>query len=163
MKGITYSGRLPFHQSCASIILTPPPSYLMHTTHFMRPLFSSSLPFSPSHNSPSVNARWPKSYTPSQANIIFVDPEWKDLEQTIQWLRAHPSVAEGIARRQREVVLKGYLSEAAEVCYWRSLIRGWNSVARIDENMWGEWENEGVENGEGVRWETFSLTGKAGW
>ncbi|RAL62148.1 hypothetical protein DID88_002632 [Monilinia fructigena] len=38
-EGITYSGRLLFHQACASIILTPPPTYLLHNTHFMRPIF----------------------------------------------------------------------------------------------------------------------------
>ena len=46
------------------------------------------------------------------------------------WLRAHPEVAEGIARRGREEVLRGgAFGEAAETCYWRGLIRGWASVA----------------------------------
>lgn len=159
-EGITYSGRLPFHQACRSIIITPPPSYLMHTTHLMRPLFSSTLPFSPSANSKvgaGPNPRWTTSYTPSQANVIFVDPDWADLEQTVLWLRAHPNVAEGIAERQRELVAdRGLLSAAAETCYWRSLIRGWSKVAIPDESDW-----KGVE--EGVRWETFSLTAKSGW
>ena len=132
----------------------------MHTTHLMRPLFSSTLPFSPSANSKvgaGPNPRWTTSYTPSQANVIFVDPDWADLEQTVLWLRAHPNVAEGIAERQRELVAdRGLLSAAAETCYWRSLIRGWSKVAIPDESDW-----KGVE--EGVRWETFSLTAKSGW
>ncbi|TVY14473.1 O-glucosyltransferase rumi-like protein [Lachnellula arida] len=167
-EGVTYSGRLPFHQACRSIILTPPPSYMMHTTHQLRPLFSSTLPFSPSYNSqtapPPHNPRWPDSYSPSKANIIFVEPDWSDLHQTIEWLRAHPEVAEGIANRQREsTVDKGLLSPAAEVCYWRSLVRGWSSVVEIEEGAWGEWEREGGTNGEGMRFESFALTGETKW
>lgn len=159
-QGITYSGRLPFHQACKSIIITPPPSYLMHTTHLMRPLFSSTLPFSPSANSKTgagPNPRWTQSYKHSQANVIFVDPDWADLEQTVMWLRAHPGVAEAIAERQRELVAdRGLLSAAAETCYWRSLIRGWSKVAIAEESAW-------KDAGDGVRWETFSLTVKSGW
>lgn len=78
------------------------------------------------------------------------------------WLEAHPDVAEGIAKRQRKMMVEaGYLSQASEVCYWRSLIRGWNQVVEIDEEVWGKWDGQGVENGEGIRWETFSLTAKA--
>ncbi|TVY65530.1 O-glucosyltransferase rumi-like protein [Lachnellula suecica] len=167
-EGVTYSGRLPFHQACGSIILTPPPSYMLHTTHLMRPLFSSTLPFSPSYNSktapPPHNPRWPDSYSPSEANVIFVEPDWSDLQQTIEWLRAHPKIAESIASRQRESsVDKGYLSPAAEVCYWRSLVRGWSSVAMIEEAEWGTWVSEGGTKGEGIRFESFALTGKTKW
>jgi hypothetical protein len=62
------------------------------------------------------------------------------------------------------VAKAGYLSPAAEACYWRSLIRGWSSVAKTDSNeKWGNWEDDGPENGEGMRWETFSLTAKTKW
>jgi hypothetical protein len=153
LKGITYSGRLPFHQACASIIITPPINYLMHTTHLMRPLFSSSI-LRPATKTPA-NERWPQGYAPSEANVIFVDPDWKDLEATVMWLRDHPKIAEGIARRQREVVVeRGFLSQAAEVCYWRALVRGWSRVVRLGDEKWME------EGGEGVRWETFGLTGR---
>ncbi|CZR55918.1 uncharacterized protein PAC_05806 [Phialocephala subalpina] len=167
-EGLTYSGRLPFHQACASIVITPPPTYLMHNTHLMRPLFSSSLRLSSSSSKDRTKAhsdrRWLKRYKSSEANVVFVDPEWKDLEQTVMWLRAHPDVAEGIAKRQRKMIAEvGYLSQASEVCYWRSLIRGWSQVVEIDEKVWGKWDGQGIENGEGARWETFSLTGKANW
>jgi hypothetical protein len=133
----------------------------MHTTHLLRPLFSSSLPLSSSpsnQNQPRINSRWPKSYPTSQANIIFISPDWSDLEATVEWLRANPEIAEGIAERQRDVVRKGYLSEASEVCYWRSRVRGWSSVVRVDEQEWGSWDDEGSR---GLRWEEFSLTQKA--
>lgn len=132
-KGITYSGRLPFHQACESIILTPPPTYLLHTTHLMRPLHTSTLPFSsPSAPRSPTADRWP-SYPATEANIIFVAPDWRDLEATIAYLRANPDVARGIAKRQREMVSEyGYLSSAAETCYWRALMRGWASVVRTE-------------------------------
>jgi hypothetical protein len=133
----------------------------MHTTHLLRPLFSSSLPHSSSQQ-PVPSAQWPKSYSPSQANIIFISPDWSDLESTIAWLHANPAVAEGIADRQREVVKRGVFSEAAEVCYWRTLVKGWADVVRIDEKEWGSWD-DGDERIRGERWETFSLTGKGAW
>lgn len=51
---------------------------------------------------------------------------------------------------------KGYLSEAAEACYWRALINGWSKVARTEGNEKWDEANE-------IRWETFSLTGKTEW
>jgi len=83
-----------------------------------------------------------------------VDPDWEDLAATVMWLRDHPKIAEGIAVRQREILKKGYVSEAAEVCYWRSLIRGWGSVVKLGDEKWTQ------EGGEGIRFETFSLMGK---
>jgi hypothetical protein len=131
-EGIAYSGRLPSHQYCAGIILTPPIDYLMHTTHLMHPVFSSSVlrPLAKAE----ANPRWPESFSPSQENIVFVDPGWKDLETKVMWLRDHPKIAEGIARRQGEIVNKGYVSEASEVCYLRSL--GWCCE-------FGRWEVDG--------------------
>jgi hypothetical protein len=128
----------------------------------MRPLYSSSLPFSNTER--KKDPRWSKTYSPSTANIIFVDHEWNDLEETVLWLQANPDIAKGIAKRQREIVVDaGYLSPAAEACYWRSLIRGWSEVAQIDEKEWGAWDAEGPENGEGIRWETFSLNSRTRW
>ncbi|OBT75979.1 hypothetical protein VF21_05782 [Pseudogymnoascus sp. 05NY08] len=142
--GVTYSGRLAFHQACASVLITPPPTYLQPTTHLLRPLYSPTLPSSPPH------PEWPP-HPATDANIIFVKPDWSDLESTILWLRDNPDVAEGIARRGREEVVRGgWWGEAAEACYWRGLVRGWSEVA-------AGWEGEdGVE---GVRWEEWSVRG----
>lgn len=134
----------------------------MHTTHFIRPLLSSYLSLKSGSRSEIENergTRWPQSYPPFQANIIFISPDFSDLEATVTWLREHPKAAEGIADRQRKFVEKGYLSEAAEVCYWRSLVKGWASIVKADEKAWGSWDDES-ENVRGVRWEEFSLTGK---
>jgi hypothetical protein len=162
-EGVTYSGRLQYHQLCASVVLSPPIAWMQHTSHLIRPLFSSSLPgvrrepissssakLAP-YPAPSISAAWPRSYPPAKANMIFVAPDWSDLESTVEWLEAHPQVAAGIAERQRNLFAGGgYFSPAAEMCYWRALIRGWAQVARPEGQGW-----DGLE---GVSWEEFSLT-----
>lgn len=93
-----------------------------------------------------------------------MDPEWKELDETIKWLEKNDKIAKAIAKRQGEVIGRGgYLSPAAEACYWRALIRGWHRVARPVEDIWEDSDSEGPENGEGIRFETFSLTGKVQW
>jgi len=160
-EGITYSGRFQLHQLCGSVLLTPPVAWLQHTTHLIRPLFSSHLDLGGTSErggagkggwKPSEGEKkaWPTHYPPQDANIVFVAPDWSDLEATVQWLEAHPDVAEGIARRQRELFAGGgYFSPAAEACYWRALIRGWSKVARI--------EGEGWEGQEGITYESFVM------
>ncbi|KAM3068494.1 hypothetical protein ACMFMG_009633 [Clarireedia jacksonii] len=165
-EGITYSGRLPFHQACASVIISPPISYLLHTTHLIHPVFSTS--FLPQAKSPASSdiydwwtSRWPQTYKASEANIVFVKPDWSDLEETILYLRRHPEIASGIAQRQRDT-FKRYLSPAAEACYWRALIRGWSQVARpnYEDGSAGNWNVGGVDLDEGMRFETYALLGK---
>jgi hypothetical protein len=159
-EGIAYSGRFQFLQMCASVVLTPPIQWLQHTTHLVRPLFSSDLGLAaPKSGSgrggwvPSERVRrsWPLHYKPEEANIVFVAPDWSDLGDTVAWLEKRPDVAEGIARRQRELFHGGgYFSPAAEACYWRALVRGWAKMARTERQGW--------EETEGVTFEAFSLT-----
>jgi len=153
-EGITYSGRFQFLQMCRSVLLTPPIAWLQHTTHLIRPLFSADLDLGMGKKTwaPSEGEQkaWPVHYRPEEANAVFVAPDWSDLEATIRWLEAHPVVSEGIAARQRELFVdRGYLSPAAEACYWRALIRGWSKVVRT--------EGEGWEDQPGVRWELFAM------
>ncbi|CAJ2502349.1 Uu.00g097430.m01.CDS01 [Anthostomella pinea] len=99
---------------------------------------------------PWVKEAWPREWDAAEANIVFVAPDWSDLESTIMWLERHPETAEGIARRQRELFHGGgYFSPAAEMCYWRELIRGWSEVVRAD--------GQGFDDLEGMTWEEFSL------
>ena len=71
--------------------------------------------------------------------MVFVASDWSDLEETVRWLEDHQDVAAGIARRQRETYHGGgYLSPAAEVCYWRALLRGWDQVARPVGEKWDQ-------------------------
>ncbi|KAF3942080.1 hypothetical protein ABW19_dt0203521 [Dactylella cylindrospora] len=159
-EGITYSGRLPFHMLCESIIITVPINYMMHSTHLMKPLMSWTLGFKTTVAPSSwalkrMRKAWPRDYKPDEANAVFVSPDWSDLEETVMWLRENPKIARGIARRQKEMFVdRGYLSQSAEMCYWRETIRGWNKVAIPTGDGWDEL---------GIPWETFALTGKAEW
>ncbi|KAI1817391.1 hypothetical protein GGS20DRAFT_35243 [Poronia punctata] len=166
-EGITYSGRFQFHNLCASVVVTPPVAWMQHLTHLLRPVFSHTLegsrPRSPidlgeketqkslaPYPQPWLQSAWPVAYDASEANIVFVAPDWSDLEQTIEWLEAHPQVAEGIARRQRMLFEDGgYFSPAAEMCYWRALIKGWSEVVRVEDGAFDDLEE--------VTWEEFSL------
>ncbi len=79
-------------------------------------------------------------------------PNWEDLEDTIIYLRENQEIAEGIATRQRELMVRqGYMSEGAEACYWRRLVTAWGEMAGTVDSSDG-WED-------GVRWETVSLVG----
>ncbi|GAW19801.1 hypothetical protein ANO14919_092920 [Xylariales sp. No.14919] len=106
-------------------------------------------PLSP-YPAPWMRSAWQTEHDPSEANIVFVAPDWSDLEATVAWLETHPRIAESIARRQRALFEDGgYLSPAAEMCYWRGLIRGWSEIVRVDEGAFGDLEE--------VTWEEFSL------
>lgn len=165
-EGVTYSGRLPFHQLCASVVLSPPLGWMQHTSHLIRPVFSYDLPgvrrtpgagadkvsLAP-YPSAWVAAAWEGAATkdPGEANMVFVAPDWSDLEAVVGWLEDHPSTAEGIARRQRAAFHGGgYLSAAAEACYWRAAIRGWGSVV--------DYRGLGLEDLERVPYEEFVIT-----
>ncbi|KAK7746464.1 hypothetical protein SLS53_002423 [Cytospora paraplurivora] len=168
-EGVTYSGRFQFLQMCASVVITPPIGWMQHATHLVRPVFSDTLLLPPSGPeqkgqgrglggsrwepwAPATMRAWPVSYAPEEANIVFVRPDWSDLEDVILWLEDHADVGEGIARRQRDMFAGGgYYSPAAEVCYWRALVRGWSEVVRIDESRL-----EGI--GDGQTFEAFALT-----
>jgi hypothetical protein len=153
-EGVTYSGRFQFLQMCDSVVITPPISWMQHTSHLVRPAFSGDLLGKDGKRvRDGVKRAWPRRYKAEEANIVFVRSDWSDLEEVVKWLEDHPIVAEGIARRQREVFVGGgYFSQAAEVCYWRGLISGWAGVARVEER-----EFEGME---GVPFEEFVLTGR---
>ncbi|KAK1715744.1 glycosyl transferase family 90-domain-containing protein [Colletotrichum lupini] len=158
--GVSYSGRLQFQQLCESVVLSPPLEWMQHTTHLVEPVYSSSLlsggpselPENASFEakprdeqqrhqqrhqlSPRTLEQWPTTLRAEEANMVFVKPDWSDLEATVRWLEDHPDVARGIARRQRALFSgRGYLSPAAEVCYWRALIKGWGRVVRVDDDV----------------------------
>ena len=165
LQGKTYSGRLAYHQACASVVLTPPFLFMQHLSHLVRPLYASTLSTSSKpglvHKPPGSSLAFPTSYPPETANMIFVDNDWSNLESTITWLDGHPEITERIARNQRDMMVgQGYLSPAAEACYWRALITGWAKKARPREaghKAWGQWQTEGM------RWETFSVHGRLDW
>lgn len=106
---------------------------------------------------PWVRQAWPRSYNHTSdtddeqgPNMVFVAPDWSDLEGAVAWLESHPRAAEGIARRQRALFHgRGYFGPAAEACYWRAALRGWARAVRYGDDV--------AALGEGVPWEEFSL------
>ncbi|KAF2463598.1 uncharacterized protein BDR25DRAFT_337748 [Lindgomyces ingoldianus] len=152
-EGVTYSGRLAYHQACESVLLMPPLTYLTHTARWIKPVVAEEMMGTfgktpGSDESEKVNKTtkgWsPPTILPTvkdwrEANAVYVAKDWSDLESTIDFLRTHPKIAETIASNQRKMTHgKGYLSSAAETCYWRALVKGWASVAVPD----GEWGDE---------------------
>ncbi|KAL1601503.1 hypothetical protein SLS60_006418 [Paraconiothyrium brasiliense] len=158
-EGVTYSGRLPYHQACGSVVVSAPLTYLTQTAWFLRPIAAGELiaglgggKGARRRKSEGEGLTMPLLGTVKdwrEANAIYVSPRFDDLEEVIMVLRAHPEVARRIARNQREAVVeRGYLSGAAEACYWRALVEAWaRSVVVRDE--WAE------EMGE--RYETWLL------
>lgn len=151
-EGIGYSGRLQFHQLCESVVLSPPLEWMQHTTHLVRPAFSSTVLGTGSENPTAYEReRWPREWPLAEANMIFVASDWSDLEATVKWLEENEDVAARVARNQRRTFHEdGYLSPAAEVCYWRSLLRVWAELARPVGDGW---------NGQGMPAEEF-IAGK---
>lgn len=160
-EGVTYSGRLPYHQACESVLITAPLMYLTHTAWLMKPILSRDL-IAASGSRKNADALPPVAAGRESAdallstvqdwrlaNAIYVSPKFDDLEDVIRFLRVHPQIARRIAQNQREVVVKQkYLSGAAETCYWRALIRTSASVLK---------KNAGWQEETGERYETWLL------
>lgn len=158
-EGVTYSGRLPYHQACESVLVSAPLTWITSTAVVMRPIRAEEL----IATTPSSSLSTPVNLKNREigalqtepdyrnANAIYVSPDFYNLEALIEWLEAHPHVAQRIARNQRQMMVEGgYLGEGAETCYWRALIWGWARVARVEEEDWKEY-------GEGERFETWLL------
>jgi hypothetical protein len=147
-EGVTYSGRFHFHQMCKSVVISAPLYWPQHTSHLVKPVFPAGfgLEAEPWESAAMIRRPWPDAYDPEEGNMVFVGKDWNELEAVIEWLEAHPKVAEGIASRQRELFVGGgYFSPAAEACYWRALVRGWASVADPSGEGWEELEGVPVE------------------
>lgn len=161
-EGVTYSGRLPYHQACESVLITPPLMYLTHTAWALRPIAAGDLliALNSTYVRHSVRAAegvpQPLLTTVSdwrEANAVYVSPDFSNLENVVMLLRARPDVARQIARNQREAVVGGgYLGAAAETCYWRSLMTTWAGSVDAGDG----WDVEGE------RYETWLLRQVAG-
>lgn len=167
-EGVTYSGRLPYHQACESVLLMAPLTYLTYTTSSIKPIKAEDLMAvcekrkeqeekAASNTPPLKNGKQSSipilpTVSPKQwheANAIYISPTFSNLETTLAFLEGHPEIAKQIARNQRDaVVRRGFLSGVAETCYWRELIKGWAGVAREEES----WKHE-----RGMRFEEWVL------
>ncbi|KAF2826451.1 hypothetical protein CC86DRAFT_417592 [Ophiobolus disseminans] len=135
-EGVTYSGRLPFHQACNSVLLTAPLDWLTTSALLLRPIDADVLM---GRGGAKTSPGSVMAY--ADANAIYVAHDFSNLEAVVGFLRRNPHVGRRVARNQREwVVGGGYLGLAAETCYWRALVRGWARVVHVDEGEWGTGE-----------------------
>lgn len=157
-EGVSYSGRMPYHQACGSVLIMAPVTWRTSSALLLRPVEAEELMdvFARGGKQGKQGSREVKTVGVSEtlrweeANAIYVKADFSDLEEVILFLQAYPQVARRIAQNQRHMVVGGsYLTFAAEVCYWRALIRGWNKVAQVSELGW--------EAEVGERYETWLL------
>ncbi|KAH8145906.1 uncharacterized protein LAJ45_10048 [Morchella importuna] len=131
-EGASYSGRLKYLQNCRSVVVAHRLQWIQHH----HPLLVSEGP---------------------EQNFVEVDDEFVGLEAAMEELLADDARAERIAGNAVRVFRERYLTGAAEVCYWRRLVRGWRDVSFepsfYDEK--GEWR--------GVPAESYFLMGKVEW
>lgn len=144
-EGVSYSGRLPYHQACGSVLITAPLTWRTTSALLMRPITAGDLMGTGERDGAKAGSlktvtRW------EDANVIYVKPDFSDLEQVVEFLRDRIDVAERIAKNQRDMlVAQGYLSLAADTCYWRALVLAWSEAAMVDEDEWAGLESEMYE------------------
>lgn len=103
-EGNSYSGRLKYLQSCKSVVVAHKMDWIQHH----HPLMQSSGP---------------------RQNFVQVGRDYEDLVGNMSWLQTHDKDAERIASNSVMTFRERYLTPAAEVCYWRTLIHGWSRVS----------------------------------
>lgn len=157
-EGVTYSGRLPYHQACGSVLIMPPVTWVSASALLVRPIRVEDVLRAGNDDSAGVECEGDERRDGVLevtrdwrcANAIYVKHDFSDLENVVTALRKRPDLASRIARNQRELVVeRGYLGSAAEMCFWRELIRGWASAASVEDSEWNL--------GQGERYETWLL------
>jgi hypothetical protein len=126
-EGNTYSGRLKYLQSCRSVVVSHELEWIQHYYHIM------------------------ESSGPEQ-NYVQVSRDWGDLERKMIHLLDHTEEARHIADNSVRMFRERYLTPAAEVCYWRRLMREWKQVLDFEPEFFKlidgkkEWRGISVEN-----------------
>ncbi|CAL3968333.1 hypothetical protein PZA11_006716 [Diplocarpon coronariae] len=139
-EGVSYSARLQNLQNCRSVIVAHKLKWLQHHHHLM------------------------KSSGPDQ-NFVEVASDFANLDAVMQGLlgrgKSGELAAEKIAANNVRTFRERYLTPAAEVCYWRQLVRGWASVSFEPEFFRA---NTGTrEEWRGVPVESFMLMRQVSW
>ncbi|KAI2701969.1 CAZyme family GT90 [Penicillium roqueforti] len=132
-EGNTYSGRLKYLQSCRSVVVSHELEWIQHYYHLM------------------------KSSGPEQ-NFVQVRRDWSDLERQMQYLLSHDDEARRIADNSVQIFRERYLSPAAEVCYWRRLMREWKKVIDFEPEFFKM--VDGKKEWRGISVESFLLMGE---
>lgn len=88
-----------------------------------------------------------------QQNFVQVSRDFSDLAPAIEDLLSDPLHARRIADKNVEVFRERYLTQAAEACYWRALLAGYEAVFDAEEKEL----SGGAIDGRAVRYESFVL------
>ena len=122
-EGRSWSGRLKYLLNCDSVTV-------IHEREWTAHYYSLLVPDGPKQN-----------FVPAKRNF-------SDLKKKIQYYLNHQDEAQLIADNAVTTFRDRYLTLAAETCYWRRLIEGWNSVAespeiyeQVQKNVSGEVKN----------------------
>ena len=129
-EGNSWSGRLRYLHNCASATVIHNLTFNAHYYHLLQP------------DGP-------------EQNYIAARNDWKDLEGTMKYYRAHPEEAERIAMTSAATFRDRYLTPAAEACYWRAMVRRWAQVQAFEPEAYYKDGNTGQTRQRGVDWEVF--------
>ncbi|KAH7038979.1 DUF821 domain protein [Macrophomina phaseolina] len=122
-EGNSWSGRLRYLQNCNSAVVVHQP--LEWQAHY----YDLLIPDGPNQN------------------FISVANDFSDLEEKIQYYRAHPDKASRVAKNSVDTFRDRYLTPAAEACYWRRMIRNWAEVQAFEPKVYEE-----VKEADGRTW-----------
>ncbi|KAH4208156.1 hypothetical protein HBI25_010260 [Parastagonospora nodorum] len=139
-EGRSYSGSLKYRQLCRSVIVSHKLQWIQHYHYLFR------------NNG-------------SNQNFVEVERDFSDLVPAMEDLLDHPEKAKRIADNSVAVFRERYLTQAAESCYWRHLIKRWKDVLGFEPMLYKAGGSESSKDGKrvkkdqkrGVRYETFIL------
>lgn len=132
-EGNTYSGRLKYLQSCRSVVISHELEWIQHYYHLMKP-------------------------SGPEQNFVQVRRDWSDLEREMQHLLSHDEEAKRIADNSVHIFRERYLTSAAEVCYWRRLMREWKQAIDFEPEFFKM--ANGKKEWRGISVESFLLMGE---
>lgn len=90
--------------------------------------------------------------------MVEVERDFSDLSKTMDDLLAHPEKAKRIADNSVKAFRERYLTQAAEACYWRALVKAWKEVLGFEPLLYNGVEIDKKHKRaqkRGVRFETF--------
>lgn len=128
-EGHSYSGRGKYLQNCNSVVIIPKRTWI-----------------EPHHS--LLIASGP------QQNFVEIEEDFSDLEEKVEFLLEHPEEAYRIAQNGIMTFRDQALTPAAQVCYWRQLIRGWAEVSFAPE-LWEIVSGSTSKKTRGIPFETF--------
>lgn len=130
-EGRSWSGRLKYLLNCDSVPIVHDLDWAGHYYHLLDP----------------------------GVNYVQVKRDFTDLEEKIKYYMSHTEEAQTIATNSMATFRQRYTSPAAQACYWRKLLRSWNTVAvtpEVYENVTVEGQAGQMTRLRGITFEEFA-------